>query len=346
MYMSKENLNEIIPIMVIFVSLISFIFIVISQNESLAQTTTTLLPSISYSFIKQWGSKGTDIGQFLYPIGIAVDPSGNVFISDNGNNRVQKFDSNGNFLAKWDFNSSNYGHVDNQKVSQSIHLAMYLSLTMKITKYKNLTVMATFLQNGVLMVSANGQFISPEGIAVDPSGNVFISDNGNNRVQKFDSNGNFLAKWGTNGTANGQFISPEGIAVDPSGNVYVTNYNSNTIIKFDSNGNFLAKWGTNNPEDIAVDPSGNVYVTNYIGVLKFDGNGTSITKWGSYGAGNGQFIGSGGIAVGPSGNVYVTDGENNRIEIPWWAIFAKPTRSSCWRVTTLGTVFWSVPPNQ
>src|SRR6476469_3962045 len=165
--MSKENLNEIILIMVIFVSLISFVFIVISQNESLAQTTTTLLPSISYSFIKQWGSKGTDIGQFLYPMGIAVDPSGNVFISDNGNNQIQKFDSNGHFLAKWGTNGT-----------------------------------------------ANGQFISPEGIAVDPSGNVFISDNGNNRVQKFDSNGNFLAKWGTNGTANGQFISPEGIAVD------------------------------------------------------------------------------------------------------------------------------------
>jgi tripartite motif-containing protein 71 len=267
--MSKENLNAIIPMMVIFVSLISFIFIVIFQNESLAQTTTTtLLPSISYSFIKQWGSKGTDIGQFLYPIGIAVDPTGNVFISDNGNNRIQKFDGNGNFLAKWDFNSSNYGHI-----------------------------------------------VQPKGIAADSSGNVFISDNGNNQIQKFDGNGNFLAKWGTNGTANGQFIGPEGIAVDPSGNVYVTNYNSNTIIKFDGNGNFLAKWGTNNPEDIAADPSGNVYVTNYIGVLKFDGNGTSITKWGSYGTGNGQFIGSGGVAVGPSGNVYVTDGENNRIEM-------------------------------
>ena len=168
MYMSKENLNAIIPMMVIFVSLISFIFIVISQNESLAQTTTTtLLPSISYSFIKQWGSKGTGIGQFLYPIGIAVDPSGNVFISDNGNNRVQKFDGNGNFLAKWDFNSSNYGHI-----------------------------------------------VQPKGIAADSSGNVFISDNGNNQIQKFDGNGNFLAKWGINGTANGQFIGPEGIAVD------------------------------------------------------------------------------------------------------------------------------------
>ena len=40
-----------------------------------------------------------------------------------------------------------------------------------------------------------------------------------------------------------------------------------------------------------------------------------ITKWGSFGSGNGQFIGSGGIAVDSAGNVFVTDGENNRIQV-------------------------------
>ncbi|HXS59713.1 MAG TPA: SBBP repeat-containing protein [Candidatus Sulfopaludibacter sp.] len=67
-----------------------------------------------------------------------------------------------------------------------------------------------------------GQYNSPNGIAVDSSGNVYVTDYDNNRVQKFDSNGNFITKWGSEGSKNGQFDGPQGIAVDSSGNVYVT----------------------------------------------------------------------------------------------------------------------------
>jgi tripartite motif-containing protein 71 len=89
-----------------------------------------------------------------------------------------------------------------------------------------------------------------------------------NRVQKFYSNGTFIAKWGTPGINNTQFNNPTGIAVDASGNVYVTDTDNNRVQKFYSNGTFIAKWGTpginntqfNNPTGIAVDASGNVYV--------------------------------------------------------------------------------------
>ena len=63
--------------------------------------------------------------------------------------------------------------------------------------------------------------MDPTGVAVDSSGNVYVADNGNNRIQKFNSNGKFITKWGSYGTADGQFSSPIGVAVDSSGNVYV-----------------------------------------------------------------------------------------------------------------------------
>src|SRR5918998_1716906 len=52
---------------------------------------------------------------------------------------------------------------------------------------------------------ADGQFGSPFGIAVDPSGNVYVSDSTDNRIQKFSSNGGFVTKGGESGRGNGQF---------------------------------------------------------------------------------------------------------------------------------------------
>lgn len=70
--------------------------------------------------------------------------------------------------------------------------------------------------------SNNGQFWAPQGVTIDSSRNVYVTDSGNNRVQKFDSNGSFITKWGSVGTGNGQFDRPQGVAVDSSGNVYVS----------------------------------------------------------------------------------------------------------------------------
>src|SRR5688572_16315091 len=58
-------------------------------------------------------------------------------------------------------------------------------------------------------------------------------------IKKFDSNGNFITSWGTEGTGHGQFLHAHGIAIDSSDNVYVSDDDKNSIQKFDSNGNFI-----------------------------------------------------------------------------------------------------------
>ncbi|HXA01783.1 MAG TPA: hypothetical protein VNW99_07345 [Cytophagaceae bacterium] len=87
-------------------------------------------------------------------------------------------------------------------------------------------------------VNSIGTLNTPERIALDPSGNLFVVSRGDHRVVKYTNNGAVLLEWGGLGTADGKFNNPYGVAVDAAGNVYVTDGNNNRIQKFDNNGNF------------------------------------------------------------------------------------------------------------
>ncbi len=118
--------------------------------------------------------------------------------------------------------------------------------------------------------TAPGQFFSPGGVGVDALGNVYVADQFNNRVQKFDRYGNFLAQWGTYGAGTGQFNQPYAVTADRSGNVYVVDLGNARIQKFTATGGFLTQWGgfgTGNgqfkePIAVATDASANVYVVD------------------------------------------------------------------------------------
>jgi PKD repeat protein len=274
--------------------------------------------------VTKWGTPGSGDGQFSNPQGITTDSSGNIYVADRNNNRIQKFSSTGTFLAKWGSQGIGYGQF-----SQPWSVAVDSSGNSYVSDYGNNRIQK-FDSSGVFTKtwggpgSGDGQFRSPGGVAVDYSGNVYVADYGNNRIQKFDSTGTFITKWGILGSGDGQFSQPWGVTVDSSGNVYVSDYGNNRIQKFSSTGTFLTKWGTQgsgdgqffNPLGVAIDSSGNVYVTDYGNnrIQKFSLTGTFITKWGTQGSGDGQFSNPIGVALDSSSNVYVSDTGNNRIQ--------------------------------
>jgi hypothetical protein len=109
-------------------------------------------------------------------------------------------------------------------------------------------------------------------VAVDASGNIYVADTGNSRIQVLNSAGGFVNKFGTSGSGDGQLTNPAALALDSSANVYVADTGNNRIEKFDSSGNFVSACGGpasgtgneefNVPQGITVDPSGNTYVAD------------------------------------------------------------------------------------
>src|ERR1044072_5758393 len=167
--------------------------------------------------------------------------------------------------------------------------------------------------------SANGQFLTPTGIAVDVAGNVYVAEGNGNRVQKFDNNGNFLFKFGIPGDVGGGFVTPSGIAVDSAGNIYVTDNTTNRTLKFNSSGTYLSSIGPSgflSASGVAVDSANNVYISdaNNHRIRKYDSTGAFITQWGSSGSADGQFSGPQGLGIDLSDNVYVADTGNDRIQ--------------------------------
>jgi len=283
-------------------------------------------------FLLKWGARGPGDGQFNSPRGVAVDISGNVYVIDARNYRVQKFDSQGNFMAKWAI-SVNYPEDLSIDESGNIYVVYAWdpvpnNSSLRVQKFDpdgNL-----LLQWGDVGIE-DGKFIGPDGITVDKSGNVYVTDSNlgvndsrNSRIHKFDSRGNLIITYGSSGSGNGQFSSLRGITTDESGNVYVVDSGNNRIQKFDENMVFSTKWGIGgsgdgqflSPTGIAIDNSGNIYITdsNNKRIQKFGSSVNFMTKWGTSGTGNGQFISPSGIAISKSGDVYTADLVNNCIQ--------------------------------
>ena len=280
-----------------------------------------------------WGSQGSGASQMNSAFGISQDSSGNLYVVDAGNQRVQKISSTGSF-SSW---PNSYGLAGISSYSAK-------SIDVSSTGYRYISdpgknCVLKLDQSGIVVAragrsdgsfgSANGEFNNPCSVAVDSSGNVYVADTGNSQIQKFDGNLKYLGSFGASGSGNSQFSTPMGVTVDSAGKIYVADTNNQRIQVFSSAFGYLASIGSSGKGlgefgqvgGIAVDSSGFVYATDMGGkrVQKFDSAGTFQVAFGgdSNADGDTDDIGELGgvysIAVA-DGYVYVADYTKNLIQ--------------------------------
>ena len=292
------------------------------------------------TFVLAWGSTGNGAGQFVYPRGIAIDKNDSIYVTDGEthhhpygqNNRVQKFDSNGNFITQW----GGWGSSDGLFLSPSgiaVDSEGYVYVSDTNQSVNNSHRVQKFNSNGIFIRAwggegrSEGKLYNPKGLAIGSDGLIYVADSGNSRIQKFTANGDFVTLWGGDGSTNGFFAGPKGLGVEANGFLYVADYYNERIQKFDKNGSYIKQWGSegtgngqfqNGPESIAVSKEGFVYAANGAysdaRVQKFDSEGNFLTSWGSIGTGDGQFTGLQRVAVNAGGFIYVSDTGTKRVQ--------------------------------
>ncbi|HRU38994.1 MAG TPA: hypothetical protein P5511_03885, partial [Candidatus Goldiibacteriota bacterium] len=178
-----------------------------------------------------------------------------IYIADTGNNRIQVFDKYANYITQW----GRYGRAENEMNSPSgiaVASAVYVADTgnNRVLKF-SLDGVPLAVWGSYTGGTGPGMFRSPSSVAVsyeDCAEYVYVADTGNNRIQKFTSDGGFIAAWGglSAGTAPGMFNNPQGISAHRSGKyVLVADTGNNRIQKFDASGNFLSAFGSAGSSD-------------------------------------------------------------------------------------------------
>ncbi len=238
-----------------------------------------------------------------FPRAVAAGSDGRRVIADSGNNRIVVLDSTGTevavFGSRCDLGAGAEGGCVDPDGTGPLALG-------------------------------DGQFNEPWGVAVGPSGDIYVADTWNGRIQLFSPEGEFRTKWGISAGTGGELgdplslFGPRGLAIDLDGNLLVADTGNKRIVRYSPSGAFVDQVGGggviegrfDEPTGVAVDPSdGSIYVADAWNrrIQKFDATLAFVAEWPVPGWESREIFHKPSLAVTAGGDVYATDPQFYRV---------------------------------
>ena len=282
-------------------------------NSPLHVHVTKMRPR-GYKTVATFGSHGSGKGQFQHPVGISVNSTGEVAVSDSNNHRVQLFSADGKHLREF----GTQGTADGQ-FQYPQGLAYNKAGNIIVADQRNSRIQV-FTSTGHWIRTFGQEVLKgPYRVSVTSDGNIVVSDATEEKVSMFSPEGVLLL----------QFVPSTGTRVNPHSaifhdNKFFVSLSSHMVRVFDSRGSHLYDIGEygkgvgqfSNPEGLAVNTDDLLLVCDGINrVQVVTLNGEFVTSFGSSGSSKGQFSSPQGITATPDGRVFIADFYNHRIQV-------------------------------
>lgn len=312
----------------------------IADNTRIRHVSTSgIIETIEGNGVAYTGDSGpATLAQLTIPSGIVLDSTGNLYVADNGS-RIRKVSPDGHIQTI--AGGPTQGYAGDGGPATAAQMQVYPLTGMALDSAGDLFVVEK-VNSDVRKISTQGpistvvgrggsgyqgdggpalraQISSPDGLAIDGNGNLFIADSGNGVVRRVDSTGAISTFAGPLSLRD---RSPYAIAIDGANNMYVSYLDDFGITKFAADGNPTYLDPTVfGEEPMTVDAAGNIYALNPEGLVKItpDGNTTAIGTL-SYqfpvdgaSALSGAMISPTALAVDSGGNVFIADAGANAV---------------------------------
>lgn len=284
--------------------------------------------AVGTDFLFSFGTSGSGDGQFSSPTEIAIGPTGDVFVFDAGNGRIQKFSADGTYLGQWSSNRAGYPATNSIAIGAGGRVLLQA-------------------WGSILHYDADGNYlyrldVSPPSypccthLDTDPAGNLYWSRQirGNFvAVSKYSSGGVQDVSWDFGGGYNSPVL---GAAIDASGTCFLPTYDYDIgagmylpVIRRRISNTTWTSW-PGHGRTLDVDDAGHLFAANEIDhrIDVWTTGGVPVTSFGTFGTEPGQFSSPWDVEATPAGRIYVVDKGNHRVQV--FGAGAVPARAISW----------------
>jgi DNA-binding beta-propeller fold protein YncE len=177
-------------------------------------------------------------GKMKKPINITIDADGTKYITDTDRSQILVFDAEDRFLRAFG-EEGQFKPSDVAIAGDRLYVVDLKGRKIQVLEKMTGKVLSSFGSPG----SKEGEIFDATNIALGPEGDIYVTDTGNFRVERFSPEGKFIRSYGQLGDAVGNFARPKGIALDRAGRIYVSDAAFENVQVFDNSGRLLMFFG-------------------------------------------------------------------------------------------------------